>query len=208
MAASTTLAPAYADQLPEIVVTADRVEEPIGQTGASVTVIPAAEVEKLGTKGVADVLRGVAGLDVDEAGGVGAATQVRLRGADSDETVVLVDGVQLTDPWSTSGQAYSSTTCSTPGTGRIEILRGSQSTLYGGQAMGGVISVITRKGAKTPRRTVTVEAGSYGTLVDPRDAVGRRRPLDLFARRQPAAQRRLSALRLPHRPAAVSIGAG
>ena len=64
-----------ADQLPEITVTADRVEEPIGQTGASVTVIPAAEVEKLGTKGVADVLRDVAGLDVDEAGGVGAATQ-------------------------------------------------------------------------------------------------------------------------------------
>ena len=63
-AGANTLAPAYADQLPEIVVTADRVEEPIGQTGASVTVIRAAEVEKLGTQGVADVLRGVAGLDV------------------------------------------------------------------------------------------------------------------------------------------------
>ena len=158
-----TLAPAYADQLPEIVVTADRVEEPIGQTGASVTVIHAAEVEKLGTKGVADVLRGVAGLDVTEDGGVGSATEVRLRGADPGQTLVLIDGVRVGDPASIDG-SLDFGNLSAVDIDRIEILRGPQSALYGSDAMGGVINVITRKGGKTPRRNVTVEAGSYGTL--------------------------------------------
>ena len=158
-----TLAPAYADQLPEIVVTADRVEEPIGQTGASVTVIRAAEVEKLGTKGVADVLRGVAGLDVDEAGGVGAATQVHLRGANPGETLVLIDGVRVGDAAATDGSVDFGNLAPVD-IDRIEILRGPQSALYGSDAMGGVINIITRKGGKTPRRNVTVEAGSYGTL--------------------------------------------
>ena len=94
---------ARADELPEITVTADRIEEPIGQTGASVTIIPGAEVAKLGTKGLADVLRGVAGLDVDEAGGVGAVTEVRLRGSNPGETLVLIDGVRIGDPSATDG---------------------------------------------------------------------------------------------------------
>ncbi len=158
-----TLAPAYADQLPEIVVTADRVEEPIGQTGASVTVIRAAEVEKLGTKGVADVLRGVAGLDVDESGGVGAATQVHLRGASPGETLVLIDGVRVGDAASTDDSVDFGNLAPVD-IDRIEILRGPQSALYGSDAMGGVINIITRKGGKTLRRNVTVEAGSYGTL--------------------------------------------
>ena len=160
---ATTLAPARADQLPEIIITADRVEEPIGETGASVTVIPASEVEKLGTKGVADVLRGVAALDVTETGGVGSATEVRLRGANPGETLVLIDGVRVGDPTATDG-SLDFGNLSAVDIERIEILRGPQSALYGSDAMGGVINIITRKGTKTPRRNVTVEAGSYGTL--------------------------------------------
>jgi len=159
----TTHAPAYADQLPEIVVTADRVEEPIGQTGASVTVISGAEAQKLGTKGVADVLRGVAGLDVDEAGGVGAVTQVHLRGANPGETLVLIDGVRIGDAAATDGSVDFGNLAPVD-IDRIEILRGPQSALYGSDAMGGVINIITRRGSTTPRRNVTVEAGSYGTL--------------------------------------------
>ncbi len=162
-AGATTLAPAYADQLPEIVVTADRVEEPIGQTGASVTVIPGVEVQKLGTKGIADVLRGVAGLDVEDAGGVGAVTQVHLRGSNPGETLVLIDGVRIGNASSTDGSVDFGNLAPVD-IDRIEILRGPQSALYGSDAMGGVINIITRKGSKTPRRNVTVEAGSYGTL--------------------------------------------
>ena len=163
IAGAMTLAPARADQLPEIVVTADRVEEPIGQTGASVTVIPASEVQKLGTKGIADVLRGVAALDVNESGGVGSATEVRLRGANPGETLVLIDGVRVGDPSATDG-SLDFGNLSAVDIERIEILRGPQSALYGSDAMGGVINIITRKGGKTPRRNVTVEAGGYGTL--------------------------------------------
>ena len=160
---ATSVLGARADQLPEIVVTADRVEEPIGQTGASVTVIRSAEVEKLGTKGLADVLRSAAGLDVDEAGGVGSATQVHLRGADAGQTLVLIDGVRVGDAASTDGSVDFGNLAPVD-VDRIEILRGPQSALYGSDAMGGVINIITRKGTKTPRRNVTVEAGSYGTL--------------------------------------------
>jgi len=154
---------ARADELPEITVTADRIEEPIGQTGASVTIIPGAEVAKLGSKGLADVLRGVAGLDVDEAGGVGAVTEVRLRGSNPGETLVLIDGVRIGDPSSIDG-SLNFGNLSAVDIERIEVLRGPQSALYGSDAMGGVINIITRKGGKTPHRSVTVEAGSYGTI--------------------------------------------
>ncbi|MGD1036604.1 MAG: TonB-dependent receptor [Roseiarcus sp.] len=158
------LAPrARADELPEIVVTADRIEEPVGQTGASVTINPRAEVEKLGAKGLADVLRGVAGLDVVETGGVGAVTEVRLRGSSPGETLVLIDGVRIGNPSSTDGSVDFGN-LSAVDIERIEVLRGPQSALYGSDAMGGVINIITRKGGKTPRRSVTVEAGSYGTI--------------------------------------------
>ena len=164
IALSGALAPiARADQLPDIIVTADRIEEPVGQTGASVTVIPAVEVEKLGTKGVADVLRDVAGVDVYEQGGVGAVTAVRLRGANPGQTLVLIDGVRVGDPTATDG-SLDFGNLSAVDIDRVEILRGPQSALYGSDAMGGVINIITRKGTKTPRRTMTVEAGSYGTL--------------------------------------------
>jgi vitamin B12 transporter len=154
---------ARADELPEITVTADRIEEPIGQTGASVTIIPGAEVAKLGSKGLADVLRGVAGLDVDESGGVGAVTEVRLRGSNPGETLVLIDGVRIGNPSSTDGSVDFGN-LSAVDIERIEVLRGPQSALYGSDAMGGVINIITRKGGKTPHRSVTVEAGSYGTI--------------------------------------------
>jgi vitamin B12 transporter len=163
IAGVSALAPALADELPEIVVTADRVEEPIGQTGASVTVIRAAEIEKLGTKGLADVLRGVAGLDVADAGGVGSVTQVRLRAANPGQTLVLIDGIRIGNTTATDGSVDFGN-LAVANIDRIEILRGPQSALYGSDAMGGVINIITRKGDKTPRRTVTIEAGSYGTL--------------------------------------------
>jgi vitamin B12 transporter len=154
---------ARADQLPDITVTADRIEEPIGETGASVTIIPAAEIEKLGSKGLADALRGVAGIDVDEAGGVGAVTEIRLRGSNPGQTLVLIDGVRIGNPSSTDGSVDFGN-LSVVDIERIEVLRGPQSALYGSDAMGGVINIITRKGGKTPHRSVTVEAGSYGTI--------------------------------------------
>ena len=149
--------------LPEITITADRIEEPVGQTGSSVTIVPSSEIEKLGPKGMSDVLRSVVGVDVVQVGGIGSVTSVRLRGASAGQTLVLIDGVRIGDAASTDG-SLDFGNLSAVDVERIEVLRGPQSALYGSDAMGGVINIITRKGTKKPRRSVTVEAGSYGTL--------------------------------------------
>ena len=148
---------------PDIVVTADRVEEPATKTGSSITVISAAEIEKTGAKGVADVLRSVPGVDVHEAGGIGTATSVAIRGSNPGETLVLIDGVRIGDPTATDGSVDFGNLAVTD-IERIEVLRGPQSALYGSDAMGGVINIITRKGTQTPRRSVSIEAGRYGTI--------------------------------------------
>ena len=154
---------ADAPTAPDIVVTADRVEEPATKTGASITVISAAEIEKTGAKGVADVLRGVPGVDVHEAGGIGTATSVAIRGSNPGETLVLIDGVRIGDPTATDGSVDFGNLAVTD-IERIEVLRGPQSALYGSDAMGGVINIITRKGTQTPHRSVSIEAGRYGTI--------------------------------------------
>jgi len=151
------------DQIPELTVTADRIEEPVGQTGASVTIIPAEKIEKLGSLNLADALRDVAGIQVTNAGGVGATTTVSLRGSQPGETLVLLDGIRIGGPTS-PGDSVDFGALTALDIERIEVLRGPQSALYGSDAMGGVINIITRKGSKTTKRTVTVEGGSYGTL--------------------------------------------
>jgi vitamin B12 transporter len=152
-----------ADQVPELTVTADRISEPVGQTGASVTIIPGEKIEKLGSTNLADALRDVAGIQVVNAGGVGATTTVSLRGSQPGETLVLLDGVRIGSPTS-PGESVDFGALTALDIERIEVLRGPQSALYGSDAMGGVINIITRKGSKTPKRSVTIQGGSYGTL--------------------------------------------
>ena len=119
------------------------------------------------------MLRGVAGLDVAEAGGVGWVTQVRLRAANPGETLVLIDGIRIGNTTATDGSVDFGN-LSVANIDRIEILRGPQSALYGSDAMGGVINIITRKGDKTPHRTVTRRSGELRHAIDPSDDVGRR----------------------------------
>jgi vitamin B12 transporter len=154
---------AGAESIPELTVTADRILEPVGQTGSSVTIVPQEQIEKLGSLNLADALRDVAGVQVLNAGGIGATTSVSLRGSQPGETLVLLDGVRIGSPTNTSEQVDFGALTALD-IERIEVLRGPQSALYGSDAMGGVINIITRKGSKTPKRTVTVQAGSYGTL--------------------------------------------
>lgn len=148
---------------PDIVVTADRIEEPAEKTGSSISVISAAEIEKTGATGLADVLRSVPGVDVHEAGGIGTATSVAIRGSNPGETLVLIDGVRVGDSAATDGSVDFGN-LSVTDIDRIEVLRGPQSALYGSDAMGGVINIITRKGTSTPVRSVSIEGGSYGTI--------------------------------------------
>jgi vitamin B12 transporter len=160
---SLSIGAALADELPEIVVTPDRVEEPATRTGSSVTVITAAEIEKTGARGLADVLRSVPGVDVHDTGGAGSATTVALRGSNAGETLVLIDGIRIGDPSATDGSVDFGNIATTD-IERIEVLRGPQSALYGSDAMGGVINIILKKGSRTPHRSIMVEGGSYGTI--------------------------------------------
>ncbi|MGH7564113.1 MAG: TonB-dependent receptor plug domain-containing protein [Gemmatimonadota bacterium] len=148
---------------PPIVVTVSRVETPLAEVGAAVTVITRAEIERRQYRTVADALRDVPGLHIVQTGGFGGVTSVFLRGAGSGHAVVLMDGIELNDPSSPAG-AYDLAGLLTEGVERIEVLRGPQSTLHGSNAMGGVIHILTRTGEGPPEGTSRIEAGSYGTL--------------------------------------------
>jgi vitamin B12 transporter len=146
---SCLLAPAGAfgadtpqDDLERIVVTANRNAQPLSRVGDSVTLIEPEEVRASQKLAVADLLATTPGITVTRNGGLGTSTQLRIRGAEADQTVVLIDGVKLNDPASTGG-GFNFGNLLTGDYMRIEVLRGPQSTLWGSQAIGGVINVVT-----------------------------------------------------------------
>jgi vitamin B12 transporter len=146
----------------QTVVTADRIEERLDKSASAVTVISSAEIEKRATTGLIEALRGAPGLDLYQTGGPGSQSFVFLRGATPGQTLVLIDGVRVGDPSSTEGSLDLGNLVATD-IERIEVLRGPQSALYGSDAMGGVIHIITRKGEGKPRASLLLEGGSYGT---------------------------------------------
>ncbi len=157
-------APASAE-IPSIVVTPYYLPITIGQVGSAVSVITRDEIEQSSPTSVAQVLRTVPGVSVTQSGGPGSAATVRLRGGDNGHTLVLIDGVRVNDPTTISGE-FDFSTISPDTIERIEILRGPQSSIYGSDAMGGVVNIITRKPQGKPQFSATVEGGSYGTHVE------------------------------------------
>lgn len=141
-----------------IIVTASRGETPLSQVGQSVTVITADDIETRQSTAVVDLLRTVPGVTFTRNGGIGTSTSVNIRGADSDQTVALIDGVKLNDP-SSPGSGFNFGNLLTGNISRIEVVRGSQSVLWGSQAIGGVINIITRE----PTEDLTFNANAeYG----------------------------------------------
>jgi len=146
--------------LPTLIVTADRVANDAAQISADTTVISRQEIERSQKSIVADLLRQQAGIHVAATGGPGKATSVFIRGGNSGHTLVLIDGVRV---GSATLGSFDWGNLSTADIERIEIVRGPQSSLYGADAMGGVIQIFTRKGTTGNRITGHVEAGSYST---------------------------------------------
>lgn len=146
----------------DLVVTATRVETPGREVASSVTVITAAELARTRRTTVLDALRDVVGLSIVQNGGPGATASVSIRGANNEHTLVLLDGVALNDPVNPS-RSYDLAHLSLAQVERVEVLRGPQSPLYGSDAMGGVINIITRKGRGRPRLSLSASGGSYGT---------------------------------------------
>jgi vitamin B12 transporter len=154
-----------ADQSSELetVVSATRMETPASHVGSSVTVISAEELTANQYRWVFEALRQVPGVDVVRSGSYGAVTSVFIRGTNSNHTLALVDGVELADPSSPTG-AVDFGDFAPDNIARIEVLRGSASSLYGSDAIGGVINIITREGSGPPRFSFVGEGGSYQTV--------------------------------------------
>lgn len=146
----------------DLVVTANRVETQSEKLGAAVTVISAADIERKQARTVADVLRDVPGLAVSSTGGAGRDTAIRMRGAEAHHTKLIVDGVELSDP-SRAQPSYDFGHLLAGDIERIEVVRGPQSLLYGGDAVGGVINITTRRGKGAPKVTAFAETGSHHT---------------------------------------------
>lgn len=148
-------------QAEPVVVTATHLATPAEQLGASVTVIPGADIDARRYPTVDETLRGVPGVDVRRSGSFGKTTAISIRGANPNQVQVLVDGMRVKSP--TLGQVDLSD-LSPDLIDRIEVIRGPQSTLYGADAIGGVVNIITRKGQGPFSLWATQEAGNYDIL--------------------------------------------
>lgn len=150
-------------QMADMVVTATRTETTLEKAGGSaVTVIDATDIAAKQLTTVEEILKTVPGLDVMATGGAGSQASVFLRGADAKNTLVLIDGVMVNDPSSTTRNANLAN-ITADNIERIEIVRGPQSVLYGSNATAGVINIITKTGKGAPSVYADVEYGSYNT---------------------------------------------
>ncbi len=148
--------------LDTIVVTASRTPQDIRTVGSSISVITADEIDKFQERFALDALTTTPGLNAARSGGPGGTASVFLRGADSYQTMVLIDGVPVDDPSGTQS-AFDFGRLLATDIQRIEILRGPQSTLYGGDAVGGVINITTSRKTDGFTASALAEGGSYGT---------------------------------------------
>jgi len=143
-----------------IFVSANRTETAREEVGSSITIITARQLEAMQKLTVLDALRTVPGLDVVQTGGPGGQASVFIRGAKSEDALILMDGVEMNDP-STPGRSFDFAQLHTANIERIEIIRGPQSTLYGSDAMSGVINIISKTGKG---KTVGFLSGEYGSF--------------------------------------------
>lgn len=148
--------------LSEIIVSANRLKGKVTDLASAVSVISSDEITQSGAATVPELLRRQPGLDVVQSGPAGGNVAVYIRGANSEHTLVIVDGVLMNNPVTTS-RLFNLANMSLDLIERIEIIRGPQSSLYGSDALGGVISIITKRGKGAPSASFEAEGGSFGT---------------------------------------------
>ena len=150
--------------LPEVLVTASRIALPENQIGSSVTVISQSELAQRKPVSIADALRLVPGLTVSQQGSLGAFTQVRMRGSEANQVLVLIDGVEANDP--ATGSEFNFAFLSPASIERIEVIRGPQSSIWGSDALAGVINIITKQGETQREIIATAEIGSNNSFLN------------------------------------------
>ena len=144
-----------------IIVTGTRIEQTSAEAGSTIRVIDAADIEALGFADAVDAIAGAPGVTVNQNGAFGGAATVRIRGASSAQTLVLIDGVSVNDA-SAPGGGFDFARLDTGNIERIEILNGPQSTLWGTDAIGGVVSIVTKRPGDGLRGEVFAQGGSFG----------------------------------------------
>lgn len=156
------------------VVTATRSLVSTNNVAASVDVIDRDQIDASHIDMAADLLRTVAGADVVQTGNTGGITSLFLRGGNSNHTKFLIDGIPINQP----GGTYDFAHIPTDDIGRVELVRGPQSALYGSDALTGVVQMFTRRGTGAPEGDYSIEGGNYGTLKETAGVQGSWRRFD------------------------------
>lgn len=146
---------------PPLVVTATRIPTPVDKVASSITLITDQQIDDHQWRTLASALADAPGLSLVQTGGPGGLTSVFIRGANGNHTEVVIDGIDVNDP---SEGAFDFGQVTIADLARVEVLRGPQSSLYGSDALGGVINLVTREGKGPPRFTASLEGGSFDTL--------------------------------------------
>jgi len=142
------------------VVTATRSLVSTDDVASSVDVIDREQIDASHTGIAVDMLRNVAGTDVVQTGNAGGIASIFVRGGNSNHTKVLVDGIALNQP----GGTYDFANIPTDNVGRMELVRGPYSSLYGSDALSGVVQIFTQRGSGAPEAEYSIQGGNYGTL--------------------------------------------
>src|SRR5262245_9802418 len=162
----------------QLVVTAAATEVPVSQIGAAVTVVDKTTLDALGTPDLLEAMRNVPGADVVQIGARGGGTSLFVRGGASNFNKVLVDGVPAND----IGGAFDFGDFAAAGVESVEVFRGSNSVLYGSDALTGVVSITTRRGrTRLPEATFSIDGGNLGTVHGDASIGGARGRVDYFA---------------------------
>lgn len=143
------------------VVTANHMEVPLNTTGASITTITEEEIKASNQKNVLTLLEKVPGLNIRQTGLSGQRARISIRGMEAYQSIVIIDGIKVTD--TNDGDSFNLAHLPVDNIERIEVLRGPQSVLYGSEATGGVINIITKRGQEGFRGEIDIMAGAYQT---------------------------------------------
>src|SRR5580704_3959170 len=162
----------------DLVVTVSSEPMPASASAASVTLISEEQIRESGTKSVSDLLRQVPFLHLQRAGGEGGLTTLYIRGAKENLVMVMIDGIPVNDLTNTLGGSFDFSTLSTDNVERIEIVRGPMSSLYGSEAVAGVINIISRRHEDTPQIEFNGEGGNFATGQFGTSAVGKSQMFD------------------------------
>lgn len=151
------------DDSDNLIVYGVRLEQPATEVGSSVSVITSDDIEELGVSFALDAISTAPGVTINQNGAFGGSASVRIRGASSEQTLVIIDGVVANDPTSPGG-GFNFARFDAINIERIEILKGPQSTLWGTDAIGGVVNIITKRPTDGFGGNVFAQGGSFGSL--------------------------------------------